>query len=57
MLTNLRTQGLSYREIANQLNGMGVPTTKNRRNPDQSVDDRSEWHASTVRNYVKRLEQ
>jgi DNA invertase Pin-like site-specific DNA recombinase len=57
MLTNFRTQGLSYREIANQLNTMGVPTTKNRRNSDQSVDDRSQWHASTVRNYVKRLEQ
>ena len=57
MLTNFRTQGLSYREIANQLNLMGVPTTKNRRNPDQSVDDRSQWYASTVRNYVKRLGQ
>ncbi len=55
ILEGLRDRGLSLRGIARQLNIMQVPTPTKRRNPDLSK--RTEWHASSVRNYLKRIEE
>jgi DNA invertase Pin-like site-specific DNA recombinase len=53
LLTNLMAQGLSYRGIARELNKMGVEPPSRRRNPNLSK--KTEWHASTVRNYCLRI--
>ena len=55
MIQNLREQGLSYNSIAQQLNLMGVEPPSRRRNPNLSR--KTQWHKSTVRNYIIRLEQ
>jgi len=53
IIDNLLQRGLSYRAIARELNRMQVPTPAKRRNPDTSK--RTEWYASSVRNYVLRM--
>lgn len=54
ILESLVEQKLSYREMANRLNDMGVETPAKRMNPD--ISKRTQWFASSVRNYVKRME-
>jgi len=53
MISNMLEQGHSLREIARQLNRMEVPTPSKRRNPDLSKN--TEWYASSVSNYIKRM--
>lgn len=53
IIEGMLDKGLSYRAIARELNKMGVPTPTKRRNPDTSK--RTEWYASSVRNYVLRM--
>ena len=54
VIDSLLQRGLSYRAIARELNRMQVPTPTKRRNPDTAK--RTEWYASSVRNYVLRME-
>ena len=54
IIQNLLVQGASLRSIARSLNDMGVATPTKRRNPD--ISKRTEWHASSVRNYINRME-
>ena len=53
IIEGMLNKGLSYRAMARELNKMGVPTPTKRRNPDTSK--RTEWYASSVRNYVLRM--
>ena len=53
LISNLLDQGHGYRAIARQLNKMEVPTPAKRRNPD--LAKHTEWYASSVSNYVKRM--
>ena len=53
LISNLLDQGHGYRAIARQLNKMEVPTPAKRRNPD--LAKHTEWYASSVSNYVKRI--
>lgn len=46
-------RGLSLREMARELNRMSIATPTKMRKPDLSK--RTEWHASSVRNYIKRM--
>ena len=50
-----RDTGLSYREIARRLNDMNQPTPTQMRKPD--ISRQTEWYASSVRNYVIRMEK
>ena len=50
-----RDSGLSYREIARRLNDMNQPTPTQMRKPD--ISRQTEWYASSVRNYVIRMEK
>lgn len=50
-----RDSGLSYREIARRLNDMNQPTPTAMRTPD--ISRQTEWYASSVRNYVIRMER
>ena len=54
IIQNLLVQGASLRSIPRSLNDMGVATPTKRRNPD--ISKRTEWHASSVRNYINRME-
>ena len=54
IIQNLLERGVSLRGIARELNNMGVATPTKRRNPD--ISKRTEWHASSVRNYINRME-
>ena len=53
VIENLLQRGIGYRGIARELNRMGVPSPSKQRNPDMSK--RTEWYASSVRNYVLRM--
>ena len=55
IIQNLLERGVSLRGIARELNNMGVATPTKRRNPD--ISKRTEWHASSVRNYVQRMQK
>ncbi len=46
-------QGMSYREMASELNKIGILTPRKAADPDLLEDFK--WHASSTRNYVKRL--
>ncbi len=50
-----RDSGLSYHEIARRLNTMNQPTPTQMRTPD--ISRQTKWHASSVRNYVIRMER
>tara|TARA_R100001163_G_C5064314_1_gene201884 strand:+ start:1228 stop:2001 length:774 start_codon:yes stop_codon:yes gene_type:complete len=54
IIENLRDKGLSYRGIARELNRMQITTPAKRRNPD--LARKTEWHATSVRNYIMRME-
>ena len=54
IIENLREKGLSYRGIARELNRMQITTPAKRRNPD--LARKTEWHATSVRNYIMRME-
>lgn len=54
IIENLRDKGLSYRGIARELNRMQITTPAKRRNPD--LARKTEWHATSVRNYIIRME-
>ena len=49
IVESLREMGQSYQSIARELNKMGVPSPRRRQNPD--LAKKTEWHASSVRNY------
>lgn len=53
IIENLRDKGLSYRGIARELNRMQITTPAKRRNPD--LARKTEWHATSVRNYIMRV--
>ena len=46
-------QGMSYREMASELNKIGILTPRKAADPDTLKAFK--WHASSTRNYVKRL--
>ena len=46
-------QGMSYREMASELNKIGIDTPRKAADPDML--ENPQWHASSTRNYVKRL--
>ena len=46
-------QGMSYREMASELNKIGIDTPRKAADPDMLRAPK--WHASSTRNYVKRL--
>tara|TARA_B110000046_G_scaffold163980_1_gene179253 strand:+ start:742 stop:1518 length:777 start_codon:yes stop_codon:yes gene_type:complete len=52
LMDSLRGQGLSYRGMARELNKMQVTPPSRRQNPD--LAKKTEWHASSVRNYYLR---
>ena len=53
VISNMVDKGHSLREIARQLNRMEVPTPSKRMNSDTSK--KTEWYASSVSNYIKRM--
>jgi DNA invertase Pin-like site-specific DNA recombinase len=53
IIQNLMDRGLSLRGIARELNRMGVTPPSRRRNPNLSK--KTEWYASSVSNYIKRM--
>ena len=52
IMDSLREKGLSYREIARELDKMGVPSPRRQQNPD--LAKKTGWHQTTVRNYYLR---
>ena len=46
-------QGMSYREMASELNKIGIDTPRKAADPDML--ENPIWHASSTSNYVKRL--
>jgi len=55
IMENLLDRGLGYRAIARELNKMNVAPPSRRQNPD--LAKRTEWYASSVRNYVLRMKK
>lgn len=55
IIMHLRGRGMSYRQISEQLNSMGVPSPTKMRHPD--LARRAPWHPPSVRNYIKKLEE
>ena len=53
MIMSLQERGLGYRGIARELNRLGIDTPKKMQRPDTSK--RTEWYASSVRNYIMRV--
>ena len=53
IIENLLTRGLGYRGTARQLNLMAIPTPTKVMKGDTAK--RTEWHASSVRNYALRM--
>lgn len=52
IMDSLREKGLSYREIARELDKMGVPSPRRQQNPD--LAKKTGWHPTSVRNYFLR---
>jgi len=52
IMDSLREKGLSYREIARELDKMGVPSPRRQQNPD--LAKKTGWHQTSVRNYFLR---
>jgi len=55
IMENLLHRGIGYRGIARELNRMKIATPAKRRNPD--ISRQTEWYASSVRNYVLRMQK